>query len=265
MGPDENQFDVYKELLCSVSDFFAAALDGGFKEAEAGAVKLPEQNPDTFQYFVHWLYAGKLTGYFRPGSSPSMDELNAPGMVKREVNRRTKYQADRDVMQRLSDAQYLALFEDVPIPELVSLYILADALQIRGLRDHIVNVIAKVYGTEVCRTDAFWRRHEASDDWPQPILIMNDAYDRLPSTSTLRRFIVDLCLTHMAPHAFAPHRGHLSFDFIFDWLAASHTLQMYDFPRLDFREFSSVCDYHEHDGECLLKTRDIIKSGIGEW
>lgn len=265
MGPDEKQFDVHKELLCSVSDFFAAALDGGFKEAEAGAVKLPEQDPDTFQYFIHWLYAGKLTDYFRPGSGLSIDEFDAAEMVKRKVNRKTEHQTERDVIEDPSDAQYLALFEDAPIPELVSLHILADALQIRGLRDHIVNVIVKVYSTEVCRAAAFWRRPGASDDWPQPILIMNDAYERLPPTSSLRRFIIRLCLTHMVPQDFTFHRGHLGFDFIFDWLAALQTLQKYRLAELDFRKSSSVCNYHEHDVECLGMTRDIIKSGIGEW
>ena len=66
VGPDERRFDVHKELLCSVSDFFSAALDGGFQESEAGVVKLPEQDVKTFQYFMHWLYTGKLTGYLRP-------------------------------------------------------------------------------------------------------------------------------------------------------------------------------------------------------
>ncbi|KAK4697313.1 protein N-terminal amidase, partial [Lecanoromycetidae sp. Uapishka_2] len=57
VGPDEQRFDVHKALLCKSSDFFNAALNGNFIEAN-GTVKLPEQNPGVFKYFVHWLYTG---------------------------------------------------------------------------------------------------------------------------------------------------------------------------------------------------------------
>ena len=38
--------------------FFTAALDGGFAEGISKIITLPEENPDIFQWFVVWLYAG---------------------------------------------------------------------------------------------------------------------------------------------------------------------------------------------------------------
>jgi hypothetical protein len=56
VGPDKSPFFVHKDLLTYHSTFFAAALNGGFKEAGDRAVTLPESDPWTFETFVHWLY-----------------------------------------------------------------------------------------------------------------------------------------------------------------------------------------------------------------
>jgi hypothetical protein len=47
---------VHEHLLTHYSGFFRAALTGGFKEAEDKTVKLKEDQPLTFELFVHWLY-----------------------------------------------------------------------------------------------------------------------------------------------------------------------------------------------------------------
>lgn len=47
---------VHKNLVCHYSSFFKAACKGGFREAESNEVKLPDDEPETFDNFVQWLY-----------------------------------------------------------------------------------------------------------------------------------------------------------------------------------------------------------------
>jgi hypothetical protein len=56
VGPDEDRFVVHEEVLIHHSQFFRAALTGGFKEAKEKTVRLRDVNPHIFEFFVHWLY-----------------------------------------------------------------------------------------------------------------------------------------------------------------------------------------------------------------
>lgn len=47
-----------EKLLKSKSTFFTAALEDGWAEGISKIITLPEENPDVFQWFVSWLYAG---------------------------------------------------------------------------------------------------------------------------------------------------------------------------------------------------------------
>ena len=49
---------IHKNLACRDSSFFKAACKSGFREAESKEVKLPEDEPETFDNFVQWLYTG---------------------------------------------------------------------------------------------------------------------------------------------------------------------------------------------------------------
>jgi len=62
VGPEKRPFPVHKELLCSQSDFFAAAFNSThkFQESIKGVVHLTEDRPDVFEYFVQWLYTKSL-------------------------------------------------------------------------------------------------------------------------------------------------------------------------------------------------------------
>ena len=60
VGARGTSFTVHKGLLCSESDFFKAALTGGFSEAREGVVKLADEREDVFEIFITWLYSGKL-------------------------------------------------------------------------------------------------------------------------------------------------------------------------------------------------------------
>lgn len=51
---------MHKMLLYSSSDYFRAALDGGFKEAAEQRIELLEDDPKVFERFQLWLYTGKV-------------------------------------------------------------------------------------------------------------------------------------------------------------------------------------------------------------
>lgn len=266
VGPDEKRFDVHKELLCSVSDFFSAALNGGFKEAATGVVKLPEQDTETFQYFVHWLYSGKLTGYFRAGTSPSLEDLNIAITTAYDAHESaTGLPEQTDAIDKASHALNIAILEEAPIPALVSLHVLADTLHVRGLKDYIIIVIVKVYAIEKGPANLFWYRHRAIDNLPEPIMVMNDAYEKLPSVSTLRRFIIEFYLSNVNENPFAAKHGLLASDFTFDYLVALQDLWYQDRGAKSFGGSDDICRYHEHDVKCLLHRPEILETGIWEW
>ncbi|MCJ1379094.1 hypothetical protein MMC17_002194 [Xylographa soralifera] len=56
VGPEKQVFKMHKELLCSVSPYFKAALEGDFKEAQEQKIELAEDDPETIEYFQLWLY-----------------------------------------------------------------------------------------------------------------------------------------------------------------------------------------------------------------
>jgi hypothetical protein len=45
-------------LLCNTSPFFRSALKGSFAEASKRSIELPEDDADSFDLFVRWLYGG---------------------------------------------------------------------------------------------------------------------------------------------------------------------------------------------------------------
>ncbi|KAK4692430.1 hypothetical protein P7C71_g4777, partial [Lecanoromycetidae sp. Uapishka_2] len=51
VGPAKKVFKIHKEILCSASTYFRAALNGGFKEAEEQTVELPDDKVKVFKYF----------------------------------------------------------------------------------------------------------------------------------------------------------------------------------------------------------------------
>ncbi|KAF1967691.1 hypothetical protein BU23DRAFT_573000 [Bimuria novae-zelandiae CBS 107.79] len=56
VGEKETKFVVHEGFLTHYSDYFRAALQRGFKEAETKTVTLKEEHSATFELFVHWVY-----------------------------------------------------------------------------------------------------------------------------------------------------------------------------------------------------------------
>ena len=63
VGDDKTCFTVHRDLLCEASSFFKAAFMGAgeFKETSEQSMSLPEDNADTFELLVKWLYRKSLS------------------------------------------------------------------------------------------------------------------------------------------------------------------------------------------------------------
>lgn len=60
VGPQRSAFVAHIDLLCENSEYFQAALLGQFAESMKKEVTLTDQDADSFEYFVQWLYKSSL-------------------------------------------------------------------------------------------------------------------------------------------------------------------------------------------------------------
>jgi hypothetical protein len=58
VGPKRAKWYLHEDLLCKTSQFFRSTLKGSFKEASDAHIELPEDDADSFDVFVRWLYGG---------------------------------------------------------------------------------------------------------------------------------------------------------------------------------------------------------------
>lgn len=63
VGPagQEQNFTIHKDLVCASSKFFKAACSKRWAEGRAKEVRLDEVKPETFQAYVVWVYAERIT------------------------------------------------------------------------------------------------------------------------------------------------------------------------------------------------------------
>lgn len=73
VGSSATKFYVHKNLLLQ-SPFFRAALEGDFTEAHTGEIRLPEDDPDIFAIYAHWLYTGDIACEVEAHSSMVVSE-----------------------------------------------------------------------------------------------------------------------------------------------------------------------------------------------
>lgn len=66
VGPEAKRYAIDKDLLCSRSGYFKAALTGNFREAEDLVVTLEDEDIETFEKLVEWLNTDVLVGYEGP-------------------------------------------------------------------------------------------------------------------------------------------------------------------------------------------------------
>lgn len=60
VGAEQKKFHLHRDLLCDRSEYFKACFDGNFKEAQQKELYLPEDDIESFDLFVRWLYGAPL-------------------------------------------------------------------------------------------------------------------------------------------------------------------------------------------------------------
>ncbi|KAK5133050.1 hypothetical protein LTR08_008255 [Meristemomyces frigidus] len=168
------KYTVHKELLTSASPFFAAALNGTFAEGLDQSVRLPEEKPDSFEWFLQWLYTGSLTvphagafgAHWGHVSQPPLDHPMHSNYVR--VQSDSMVRTDGDLRNHQGSPKYFLL---------VDLYALSDRLLTTPLSNHILSTIARL-------SEATNSVPTPSDTW---IL-----YDSIRDNAPLRTLILDL-------------------------------------------------------------------------
>ncbi|KAL2051278.1 hypothetical protein ABVK25_008527 [Lepraria finkii] len=212
VGPEKHRFDIHKTLLCKSSDFFEAAFNGSLKEKKRTTI-LPEQGVSTFKYYVHWLYTHNLSGYFYPPTeTPTVKELETTAREEMAEKQQCElYLIDMDNSKWRNF--YLAKNSDLPFHLLIELYILADALQVRGLKDRIITTLIGVYGYIVPKylkkplksaSLPFWESGFRRPDWMPPAArAINLAFENLPRGAALCAVLIVLFVDNISTAFFS--------------------------------------------------------------
>ena len=61
VGPDKTEITAHKALLCHHSHYFRGALTNSFIESKTGIIELKDQDPESFQHVLLWMYRGDVS------------------------------------------------------------------------------------------------------------------------------------------------------------------------------------------------------------
>ena len=251
VGPKQHRFDIHKGLLCTKSKFFKATCSGNFKEAE-GKIQLPSQEVDTFKYFVYWLYTGKISGfYYHDKNLPSIKELKTriPEALK---HGKWDELANAKEHPCLIDF-HLANYRDLPFNGLISLYVLADFLDVCGLKDVILTALVKVYFNPYddiplrCSITPLWDHDVERTQWcPDPAKGINIAWETLGKDDPLCKVLLQLFSSSCNTVMPFPQGDILNASFVtaaYEWLFKYH--RAYECIHA-YRSSGTSCRHHEH-------------------
>ncbi|WPG98125.1 Hypothetical protein R9X50_00091100 [Acrodontium crateriforme] len=133
----QTQYMVHKELLTAASPFFAAAFNGSFAEGLDQVVRLPEERPEIFEWFLQWLYTGTLTtpiaGSF--GSNVSTPTSQFELSLNQLVAPDTMMQMDGELRNSAGSPKYFLL---------IDLWAFSDRMLTTPLSNHILSTIARL-------------------------------------------------------------------------------------------------------------------------
>lgn len=144
----QTQYLVHKELLTAASPFFAAALNSTFAEGLDQTVRLPEEKPESFEWFLQWLYTGTLT--VQPSTPESqLHSRNNYHAVRTSLQHPHQQQPaphpsqidqhlDGDLRNSAGSPKYFLLLD---------LYALSDRLLTTPLSNHILTTLARLSET----------------------------------------------------------------------------------------------------------------------
>jgi hypothetical protein len=126
LGPDEQEFYISKDLICSQSDFFAAACNEQWESGRTNIIRLEEDNPDAFAPFLIWLSTGTVEDSAELTDAADLDKKQDSGALTNEFLR------------------------------LAECFVLGDALQAQEFCNHIIDVLigkCKISTKMLCSDD----------------------------------------------------------------------------------------------------------------
>ena len=261
VGSEKQRFDIHKGLICSRSEFFKAAFTGNFKEVD-GTIKLPEQDPAIFKYFVYWLYTGCLRGLYYPKSlSPRIADLK--DLMREEL----RVQGIGSLDQLPADNPRRVLWEraqyhDLPFHYLIALYILADTLLVQGLQDAVITALIDVYGHNVpgkVGSKLYWKFIQP-DHLNTPTRSINSAWETLPKGSNLCQLLVQLfCDSTVDIERYCVEEPlHPDFLVAVGAEFAERWLKNHQ-PSTRWTTTKAICSYHEHEGASCGPTEKYLE------
>ena len=251
---------MHRSLLVHYSEFFRAALEGRFKENEEATVRLPEQKTGTFKFFLHWLYVQDLRGFFYPQEKkPTIEELHIAAVKERNRHVPSSH-ANRSTVNQ--DTWHHANFCDLPLYELIELYIFATRLIVKGLRDRITSALIEVYGyidhkeglMLGGRDDAlhpFWTLDDLNRPSWLPVFTggVKLAFDSLGEGDQLRRLLQLMWVDNASqPPKELPRK---LVDKVFCTISARIRRRVnYSNLYTTWNEEGMMCNFHSHDVPC---------------
>lgn len=76
VGEEKEIFSVHEKLIRTSSPFFDKATSGAWLESAQHTIRLPEDEPEIFSIYVHWLYYGTFPVYCdKPGRPANQEYL----------------------------------------------------------------------------------------------------------------------------------------------------------------------------------------------
>ena len=262
VGPEKKRFEIHQGLVCSRSEFFKAAFTGNFDEAD-GSLTLPEQDPATFKYFVHWLYTGNLRGfYYSESVNPPLKELT--DLVREEViSRKLLHATELPLANEHRKLWEYANYRDLPFASLIAIYILADKIQVPRLNDASITALIEVYGISFTVLQAYdgkkiWSA--ALPEIPGDGLTegLNTAWKTLPTKSHLCQVLLHLyCDNTTGIKPDSEGEFHPGFLAAMGVIFAQRWRK--NLPANDWTKPGAICSYHEHEGASCDLTEKYLE------
>lgn len=184
-GNSQATYTIHRDLLTSASPFFAAALNGTFAEGLDQTVRLPEEKPEIFEWFMWWLYSGSLTTPIAINCTHEQHPHQRHSTLGAKHHHNHYYDNLTLHSYRHNNFSITALNDDdlrnaAGSPKyflLLDLYSLSDKLLTSTLSNHILDTLSRL--------------SESSNSVPTP----SDTwilYDSIRDTAPMRRLILDL-------------------------------------------------------------------------
>jgi hypothetical protein len=192
----------HKNLLMSVSGFFATGLTSSFKEAETGIFELEEEDPATFSVFEQWIYKDRLFIKKPTTTSPSSPSSDTEDDHQEwECLPRLYTLGERLDAPKFKDAVISAIIEKVGeskvIPDNWAAYVYRNTVSACALRRLIVDFHVFAHQARLLKKGACPDAEEPEFEFLQDAMArMADAGQRIFTADAAGMPWSDACVYH---------------------------------------------------------------------